>query len=305
MTSISVRLLRTVFGCYLFLAIFVTGTQLWVEFNNTKKEIENDLTHLASVFGPGISEALWTFNDKYLNSLILGMSHLSFVAGGEIVDMTNVLSTSFGDDLQEAKKMLLAAKESEGLAEVGDNTSEFFGASIKLMHQAKNGTVSHVGNLFVYSSRSLVFERVKPQFILIVISAIIKTAALWVIFLYFSQRILAKPLQKLANSMSNVNLANLGSFKLDVVPKHQDELFELQESFNFMARNLHNSLLTQKHTEKERQVVQNYIDLAPVIMVVLDQAGRVELINDRGCEILGFPREKVINCPSLRSSAQS
>ena len=45
---------------------------------------------------------------------------------------------------------------------------------------------------------------------------------------------------------------------------------------------------------EERDRLQQYLDLAPVMFTVIDQNGEVELINRRGTEILGYPSEEVI-----------
>ena len=44
----------------------------------------------------------------------------------------------------------------------------------------------------------------------------------------------------------------------------------------------------------ERERAQNYLDIAGVIMLALDQQGTVTLINQKGCEILGYSAEEVI-----------
>ncbi len=45
---------------------------------------------------------------------------------------------------------------------------------------------------------------------------------------------------------------------------------------------------------RERDRAQSYLDLAQVILVALDQAGRIELINRKGCEILGYTETELI-----------
>jgi len=45
-------------------------------------------------------------------------------------------------------------------------------------------------------------------------------------------------------------------------------------------------------TEKER--AQKYLDVAAVILVALDKDGKVNLINQKGCEILGYAEEEIL-----------
>jgi two-component system, cell cycle sensor histidine kinase and response regulator CckA len=45
---------------------------------------------------------------------------------------------------------------------------------------------------------------------------------------------------------------------------------------------------------KERNRAQTYLDVAEVILVALDKEGKVELINRKGCQILGYPSDEII-----------
>ncbi|WAI02351.1 MASE3 domain-containing protein [Methanogenium organophilum] len=44
----------------------------------------------------------------------------------------------------------------------------------------------------------------------------------------------------------------------------------------------------------ERDRLQQYLDLAPVMFIVIDRNGDVQLINRKGAEILGYPAEEII-----------
>lgn len=44
----------------------------------------------------------------------------------------------------------------------------------------------------------------------------------------------------------------------------------------------------------ERDRVQNYLDLAQVMLVALDREGRIALINHKGCELLGFSEQELL-----------
>jgi len=53
-------------------------------------------------------------------------------------------------------------------------------------------------------------------------------------------------------------------------------------------------LRAQKSIEEERNRAQQYLDVAGVMLIVLDSTGRVSLINAKGCEILGLPQQEII-----------
>ncbi|MGB5820792.1 MAG: PAS domain S-box protein [Saonia sp.] len=45
--------------------------------------------------------------------------------------------------------------------------------------------------------------------------------------------------------------------------------------------------------EKEKEMLQKYLDTAASIFLVINAAHKIELINQKGCEVLGYPRNKI------------
>jgi diguanylate cyclase (GGDEF)-like protein/PAS domain S-box-containing protein len=54
------------------------------------------------------------------------------------------------------------------------------------------------------------------------------------------------------------------------------------------------TLATQRTLQEERDRAQRYLEVASTLVVVLDQRGRVELINRQGCELLGFTEDELL-----------
>jgi len=51
---------------------------------------------------------------------------------------------------------------------------------------------------------------------------------------------------------------------------------------------------TQEQLEYERDKAQNYLDIAGVIILTLDLKGNINLINSKGCEVLGYKEEELL-----------
>lgn len=45
--------------------------------------------------------------------------------------------------------------------------------------------------------------------------------------------------------------------------------------------------------QREKDTVQQYLDLAPVIFLLIDSEQKVQMINQKGCDVLGYSREEV------------
>jgi len=65
----------------------------------------------------------------------------------------------------------------------------------------------------------------------------------------------------------------------------------LREPYSVLLQNLQQS---RDQIVREMEKTRNYLDVAAVIMVVIDSEEKVTLINRRGCEILGYPREDIL-----------
>lgn len=51
---------------------------------------------------------------------------------------------------------------------------------------------------------------------------------------------------------------------------------------------------SERMVKRERDHLQQYLDLAPVMFIVIDRNGDVQLINRKGAEILGYPPEEIV-----------
>ncbi|WP_094228381.1 DUF835 domain-containing protein [Methanolobus psychrotolerans] len=75
----------------------------------------------------------------------------------------------------------------------------------------------------------------------------------------------------------------------DFLTKPLDRLeIKTRVSSLLRIKKLHDELIA------ERDQAQNYLDLAGVMLLVLDEKGIVRLINKKGCEILGYSEDEII-----------
>lgn len=64
--------------------------------------------------------------------------------------------------------------------------------------------------------------------------------------------------------------------------------------FTAMIRDITERHQAAEALRQEKETAQRYLDVAAVIFVVLDTSGRVTLINNQGCKILGYPEEEIV-----------
>ena len=84
---------------------------------------------------------------------------------------------------------------------------------------------------------------------------------------------------------------NMASHNMNVIPPPARTALEAiaTQMGGVIAR-----LEVERELHRERDRAQRYLDIAGVIIVALDHEGKVDLINRKGCEILGYPREELV-----------
>lgn len=263
--SIAAQLLRVIFACYFVVTVIVTCVQLTLEYQDTQERLLRDMQALQQTFNPSINDAVWGVNDTGLQSILSGMMQQPIVIGVKVVDAGNRIIAAKGivqDDsgnrftVDADNKLLPIAEKEEVFAKVLSQT-------FPVMHTDALGT-SEIGKWTVYSSQKFVVNQVKFGFMLLLINAVIKTVALWFIFVFVVNRLLGLPLKQLSAFVGRLTIDNLGQEVL-VLKNHNrnelnllaDKIRELQESLNSsISRNaaLYAQLQAEQAATKELNV---------------------------------------------------
>eukprot|EP01034_Spumella_vulgaris_P024428 gene24428-30772_t len=99
-----------------------------------------------------------------------------------------------------------------------------------------------VGRWTVYSSQQVVVRQVAYGFFLILVNSVIKTLALWFIFLYVIKRTLGQPLRQMSDFVGQLNIDNIGDRHFVLKDKGKHELHQLTDKLNQMAGTLRKSV---------------------------------------------------------------
>jgi diguanylate cyclase (GGDEF)-like protein len=246
--GIGIRLLRYVFGCYLIVAIVVTGTQLVSEYRHVKNQVFTQIYDLENTFKESFVNSIWSFDTTQLEITLFGMTKIDTVSGIKIENESNELIASIGDVVAKDSQII----SSKDLEKIGMKQIELMQAgavtrqtlyeyTFPIEYQEDtNGVIKLIGYGHLYTDVNTIIDRVKYSFILIIINSLIKTAALWLFFLYFVNRLVAKPLAALANAASAINpnkpetLSHSKVLDKVIAAKHDDELFLLATNFDQM-----------------------------------------------------------------------
>ena len=244
--SLSTRLLKVIFGLYCIVTVIVTMIQLVAEYYHTKQSITKEIQLLPKTFGDGIAESLWMFNDSLLHSILIGMNEIPIVSGIKIEDKDGTIIKTIGDinDIDQKDSILTPQNHYWFISKESNLPGKLFEHSFPLIYIDENNVTYNLGKWTVYSSQKIIIDRIKYGFFLILINSVIKTLTLWFIFFAVINRMIKKPLEKLNNAITNVNLETVENVSIDFEINRQDELNVLTNSFNAMLQKLYKSRLS-------------------------------------------------------------
>jgi len=269
--SIATKLLRYVFSLYLLIAVIVTLVHMSLEYRYQKNSISHDLVNIQKAFEQGLSLSMWQLNQEALESEIRGVLQIPTIVGikvrnenGEEIAAGGVVP--HGDTVGNIGININLSGITQIKGEFPKNKEywyELFEHRFPLTYIFR-GETKQLGTTVIYSSSAVVFQRIKLGFLMLILNALIKTTALWLIFLWVANILLRKPLAILTAATDKVNMDTLDSFKVDIETSSQNEFKVLEESFNRMIKNLNKSTIERKKAEEDlranHQKFQSMVD---------------------------------------------
>jgi PAS domain S-box-containing protein len=292
--SIAARLLKVVFSLYLTFAVCVTLGHMVLEYHYQKESIHKDLENIQKTFEQGLAIDLWDMDQKSLSSTVEGMLNIPVIVGVKIQDNNN-LEVAVGGIISQKNGVGNVGLHVDliGLNHIESNEKynlELFMHRFPIIYSYDKES-NQLGTATIYSSTSVILKRLKSGFLLLIVAAVIKTVALWGIFLWFSNRLLRRPLAALAAATQKVNLDNLDSFNINIGTTGKNELSVIESSFNSMIKNLHYSVSKNK---KEEERYRKTIEISIDGFWIADIQGNLIETNEAYANMTGYSRDELL-----------
>jgi|GEM_PF-831854 len=186
--------------------------------------------------------------------------------------------------------------------------SSIFSGKPRLTAYAKSEGIGNDKNLgwiviFSYDANDLFLPVARLKSILLILAFLSVILSLMISF--FISNSIAKPIAELKDVAIKMGQGDLDA-RVSILFK--DEIGVLGETLNQMASNLKKITSSrddlnreimqkekaQKEFEHQKNVAQQYLDIAGVMILVLEKDGEVALVNGRACEILGYSKEQIL-----------
>lgn len=121
------------------------------------------------------------------------------------------------------------------------------------------------------------------------------------IWISVAARRLTRPLHMLAEMAGKLGDGDL-SVRAQINPEDSPEISSLAKTFNKSAEHIQKAQETLEskvfertaELARERDTAQRYLDVAAVMLIVIDRAGQIAMINSKGAEIIGLPENQLL-----------
>ena len=238
--SIAGRLLRIIFACYFLVTFVVTVIQLALEYRDTEQRLHQEIRSMQLTFGPGITDAMWRFNTEVLSGIVTGITALPAVRGVKVVDEQGKVVRALGVVTDENGGLRLAGADGI-IPQVVKPVSFFdqiFSEEFPLLYTDESGQQTRIGQWTVYSSQEIVVNQVRYGFILILVNSVIKSLALWFVFMFVVKRFLGEPLQQISVFVGNLRFDNLEGKLFVLRDRGRHDLHMVADKLNQMIAKL-------------------------------------------------------------------
>ena len=247
--SITVKLLRIVFGIYFVLVLGITSAQVLFEFYDSKQMISHELKTVELSSISILKNALWALDSPQIESVAKGMLELKIVKGLTISDEkgNNIISKG-------------VVSNHEGL---------FFHSFLITYQLPKDIAVEpvYLAEVKIFSDNLIVFERIEARLYSFVLSAIIKTTILWLLLFWAFKKYLLTPLGLFEKAARRISLTKAKNQPISLELKDTNELKLIEIAFNEMLETIDQQkqqlinqekiivkIMTQKNKELEQIV---------------------------------------------------
>ena len=235
------RFLKEILLFYFIVVISVNMIHMVYQYYHTKSIILHDLKSSEKIFGKGLSEAVWNLDQNSLQAIITGMLEHPNIVGVKIDDNDKerlgaggIFLNKKGQPVSSEGYVSVDSHERPGLVNPKKlGKSGILWRTFSIVYVSEDFSEKHaVGKATVYSTKKIIFERVKGGYWLLFINTMAVAITLCITLLLVSRKYLVKPLSTLTDAVSELILKNLDSVDPPFRSTDKNELKNIEESFN-------------------------------------------------------------------------
>lgn len=303
-TSISRKLLSRVLSVYFVLTFIVTGVQILAEYYNAKSNINSELLTLERTFSSSLTRAVWELNTEQVTDIAKGLVAIPMIHSILVTNENGETIVEFGDIENNASfKTEEVQTEHETYVNLESFSQGTFGHTFDLIFEF-SGRNTQVGSVTLLSSNQVIFNRIEVGIYFLIGNAMLKTAALILLFSIAFNRLLTTPLTELTEQMRRFDIDDPYSSRINSKIIENNELKVLQNAYNSLIDQLviykeeladaqqqilqtnqkldeHNLMLEQEVAKKASSLSSNMLKMELQQRDMIEQQKKLEEENER------------------------
>ena len=234
----------------------VCAITIWLvleTYRSAKQGVYRELKLYESTFSKPLAENLWAMDMNKLSSLVQGILQTPEILGLQIVDPNNGQILARSGWVADTGSDQTIYYDKDGIAGPplqNSSPTDTFEYGFKLVYKTDE-TQELLGEVTIFSGRSVIFERIKYRIILIVTGAVVQIFVLWICFSWISRRFLSRPLIQLTQTIESFDLNNPEVPPQGYQIDGQDELAHLSRYFYGMQRRLAETVHSLQENQNE------------------------------------------------------
>lgn len=206
--------------------------QLLLQFNDEKDQITSEIDRIQEVFWEMLAPALWVFDTVQVDATQRGVVKNNAVVGMAIYPAEGMEPTFVGvvQDGSGREMFYEPEKDPRDVSSEYQGFSKLYVYEYPILYDDEGRTVE-VGRATIYSSSAVALGRAEYLLVVTLVSALIKTTALWVIFYLVLKLFVAGPLNRIEHAVNDLS-AGEGDLTQRIDSRDQTELGSLAKGVN-------------------------------------------------------------------------
>ncbi|MDB5646342.1 MAG: hypothetical protein JWQ05_2011 [Methylobacterium sp.] len=253
--ALATRLIRVILGCYIVVAVTLTGIQMVIEYRRASDRLKDEVAAMQRTFSPGLEDALWRFNAAVLSGILTGMKEIPVVLGVEVRDengkRVQALGTVTASDGRASRVDVEGRESPVTRSPVTQGFGRPFSQTFPLVHTERNGQRFPVGSWTIHSDDAIAIDQVKNTLIVILINSALKSLVLGLIFFAVIRHMVGRPLAQIEGYLGRLDADNLDAPPLSLTAGGRHELHALTASLNTMVLRLRRAFEDNAHLMQE------------------------------------------------------
>lgn len=240
--TIGFILFKKIFFGYILLVLCFTSYQIYTQYSFAKDIVLKDLINTEKSFYKVLATSIWHFDEVKIKSDVDAIISAKTITGISVLTPLNEVLSLKGTVLK---------KQKEHTNFIFEGKKEIVFLDDLLFHKFdlinyENSPDEVLAKVTFYTKKNVIFELAKESIYLILINALSTSFVLWILFLYFANKILTIPLRQLSEASKELRIKEYKEIEISLSTEKKHELNTLVENFNLMSKRINESYLDLK-----------------------------------------------------------